>query len=430
MDDTKKLLDLIEKGTSPFHVVKAAAAQFEEAGFKKLELRENWQLEPATGYYMIHHGTSLVAFRTEAEPGAHPHFRIGAGHTDFPGLRIKPNPEITSGGYAQVNVEVYGGAILNTWLDRPLSIAGKVVLRSQDVFHPEVRLVDFARPVLTIPNLAIHLNKEVNKGVELNRQKDMLPVIGMLKEQLNEKQFFMQLLAEELEVAAEDILDYELGIYNLEPGCEVGMNKEFISAPRLDDLTAVQSLVSALTGSTGKDSIQVAALFDHEEIGSKTKQGGGSTLLSLVLEKILCSRGMGKEAYIESLQESLLFSVDVAHALHPNNREKSDLTSQAKLGSGFAIKIASSQAYATDSSIVGIVQQIAEREAIPYQKITNRSDVAGGSAMGSIASAMLPVKAADIGVPLLAMHSSRELIGAADQKYMTDLLQAFYSIAM
>ena len=423
----KELLQLVEEGTSPFHVTASVERQLVKAGFTKLSMRHDWSLDNGGRYYVVHNDSSLIAFTVGKKLQFGDSFRIAAAHTDFPGIRVKPSPEIAKDGYRQLNVEVYGGAILNTWLDRPLSAAGRVVLRKDDIFHPEVRLVDFRKPFLTIPNLAIHINRDVNKGVELNKQTDMLPVLGLEGEEKDEK-FFLKHLACELKAEPEDILEYELGLYNTDTGALLGLSEEFISAPRLDNLTSVQAVVSGLISGERENGFNVGAFFDHEEIGSRTKQGAGSVLLPAVLERILLSYGRGREKFFESFSESMLLSVDVGHGLHPNKADKNDPTNKDILGKGICIKEASGQAYATDCEAVAVVQQICEAEGIPYQKFVNRSDGTSGGTLGSIASAFFPVKTVDVGVPLLAMHSSRELMGTEDQGSLVRAVKAFYSL--
>lgn len=431
--NTEKLLQLIEAGTSPFHTVAKVIRDLEEAGFTELDLSEKWGLGQGGKYYMPYNGTSLIAFCIGKDLGFVDELRIAAAHTDFPCLRIKPNPEITSEKYCRLNVEIYGGAILNTWLDRPLSVAGRVVVKSDDVFSPKVLMIDLKKPLLIIPNVAIHLNKEVNKGVELNRQTDMLPIAGlipdnMIAEELNKEHYFIKYLAQALNVEAEDILDFELSIYNTEAGNILGMRNEFISAPRLDNLTSVQALVSGMIEGSRKKGMNVIALFDHEEVGSRTKQGAGSMLLNMVLEKIFLSLGRNRLDYIESLAKSMLLSVDVAHGLHPSQPLKNDPTNKCILGGGICIKEASAQTYATDSVAVGIIQQLCDFKKIPYQKYVNRSDGTFGSTLGSIASTLIAVKTIDIGVPILAMHSSRELMGREDQDSLVELMKAYFSL--
>lgn len=423
----EELLQLVEEGTSPFHVTASVERQLHKAGFQQLFMEQDWSLDNGGRYYVVHNGSSLIAFTIGKAFQFGDAFRIAAAHTDFPGLRVKPAPEIAKDGYRQLNVEVYGGAILNTWLDRPLSAAGRVVLRSEKLFEPEIRLVDFRKPFLTIPNLAIHINRDINKGVELNKQTDMLPVLGLGGEE-DKEEFFRNCLAGELKVDPEDILEYELGLYNTDTGDFLGLSEEFISSPRLDNLTSVHGVVTALISGIRDAGINVGAFFDHEEIGSRTKQGAGSVLLSAVLERILLSYGRSREKFLQSFSKSMLLSVDVGHGLHPNKTDKNDPTNKDVLGKGICIKEASGQAYATDSEAIAIMQQICEANEIPYQKFVNRSDGTSGGTLGSIASSVFPVKTVDIGVPLLAMHSSRELMGTADQESLVRAVEAFFRL--
>lgn len=428
-DTAENLVQLIQEGTSPFHVVQAAVRRLLDAGFEELKLGRDWSLNNGGKYFMVHHGSSLLAFTIGEHFTFRDSVRIAAAHTDFPGLRIKTRPEVEKEGYRQLNVEVYGGAILNTWLDRPLSAAGRVALRSDQAFYPRMRLVDLKKPLFTVPNVAIHLEKEINKGIELNRQKDLLPLAGLAVETDGEKpeEFFLQALARELETEPEEILDFELGLYNTDTGDFLGLEEEFLSAPRLDDLTGVEAVLAGILEGSRERGINVAAFFDHEEVGSKTKQGAGSALLSAVLEKILLSFGRDRQQFLEVLSDGMLLSVDVGHAIHPNKADKSDITAKGILGKGLLIKENSGQAYATDCEAIAIIQQLCQEQEIPFQKVTNRSDVTGGSTLGPIASAMLPVRTVDIGVPLLAMHSARELMGTGDQVGLVRLLKGYFS---
>ena len=419
------LIDVLKKGVSPFHCVEAAMQTLEESGFEELEYARPWNLKKGKAYMMNHHGTTLYAFTVGENFRADAMLRMAAAHTDYPYLRIKPNADFVTDRYAQVNVEVYGGPILNTWFDRPLGIAGRVIVRSGDVFAPETMLYRSGRPVLIIPNLAIHMNREVNKGVAINNQVDLMPVADMLPEEQQSTDYFLSFLAEELAVKKEDILDFELTIYNKEKPEFVGLNDEFISASRLDNLNSCSALVSAIIDSDRADGMNLIALFDHEEIGSRSKQGAGSILLHDMLVRILTECGLEKEVW-NRLYNSMILSVDVAHGLHPNYAGKMDLTNKPVLGKGFCIKEACSQSYATDCGAVAVIQQICEKDQIPYQKFVNRSDLAGGGTLGSIASALLPVKTVDIGIPLLAMHSARELMAAADQQALKDLVSAYF----
>lgn len=422
-----KLLSLIKKATSQFHTVEAVKQQLLEQGYEELYWKENWNLQKGGKYMVIHHGSSMFAFTVGTAFDVKDSFRIAAAHGDFPGFRIKPNPEVTTEKYMQLNVESYGGVNLASWLDRGLSAAGRVALKSEDVFHPEIRLIDLEKTMFTIPNIAIHLEREMNKGIEWNKQTQMLPVAGMFGDE-KEKPVFLETLARKMGVQADDILDYELQVYNRDQAERIGLEEEFLSAPRLDNLTSVQAITDGIIEGKRKEGLNVIAIFDHEEIGSRTKQGAGSMVLLHLLEKIYASFGDDGQAYKNAIAESLLLSVDVSHGFHPSYSGKYDPTNKNMLNHGFCIKEACSQSYATDSEAVAIVQQICEKEQIPYQKFVNRSDVTGGGTLGSIASAILPVRTVDVGVPVLAMHSSRELMGAKDQESLTKLIRAYFSL--
>ena len=291
MNRIDRLFALLSEATSPFHTARVVQEELVQQGFELLTLKQNWELKKGGKYVLEHHGSTMFAFTIGTDFEAEDGFRIGAAHGDFPGFRIKPNAEMENGGYLQLNTETYGGAILSTWLDRPLSVAGRVVLRSDEVFKPEVRLVDLKKPVLIIPNLAIHFNRDMNKGVELRKQVEMLPVYGSASEQLTVGAF-LQYIADALGASKEDILDYELTVYNVDKPSFVGLSDEFVSAPRLDNLTSAQALVEGITGGTRKRGINMMIVFDHEEIGSRSKQGAASTLLTTILEKIYLSLGM------------------------------------------------------------------------------------------------------------------------------------------
>lgn len=431
MDFEKDALDLmkfIETATSPFHVVAKSAATLQENGFVELDMKQPWTLEKGANYYTIPYPSTLFAFSVGANTMDSSNFRIVATHTDHPCLMIKPLADMTSNGYRKINTEIYGGPILNTWLDRPLSIAGRVAIASDSIFEPEMRFIDMRRPVLTIPNLAIHMNREVNKGVELNRQTDMIPIIGLVNDNLNKDGYFMNFLAKELGVEADKILDFELYIYNSEKGQLVGAEEEFISCPRLDNLTSTYGALRAITGGNRADGINVIALFDNEEVGSKTKQGADSTLMTMLLEKIYEGLGYSHTRCLEAMMRSMHLSVDVAHAIHPNHSEKSDPTTFAKLNEGIVIKINNNQKYATDSKAIAALQQICESGNVKYQKYVNRSDIAGGGTLGSLVSSQIPMLTVDLGIPMLAMHSARELMGVKDQTYMNQLLHTFFTV--
>ena len=427
MSRIDRLFQMLEKSTSQFHTTISATKQLKEQGFEELHLKENWELKKGGKYLLCHHGSTVFAFTVGEQFEAKDGFRIAAAHGDFPGFRLKPNAEMEVNGYLQLNTETYGGAILSTWMDRPLSVAGRVVLRSEDVFKPEVRYIDLEKPVLIIPNLAIHFNREMNKGVELRKQVEMLPIYGTSSEALT-KDAFIQCIGDATGVKKEDILDYELTIYNTDKPSYVGLADEFVSAPRLDNITSAQALIEGIAESTRQQGLNMMIIFDHEEVGSRTKQGAASTLLTTVLEKIYVSLGFTTTDFASALEDSLFMSVDVSHAFHPNYGGKYDLTNRHVLNKGFAIKEACSQSYATDSEAIAIVQQICEKEGISYQKFVNHSDSTGGGTLGAISSAMLPVRTVDMGVPVLAMHSSRETMGVKDYESLVDFIAAYYRL--
>ena len=371
-----------------------------------------------------HHETTLFAFTLPQNwSDREPAIRIAAAHTDFPCLRIKPSCDIQTNGYAQVNVEVYGGAILNTWLDRPLGVAGRVAVRSGDVFTPKVVTFQSEKNLMTIPNLAIHMNREVNKGVELNKQTELLPICGLS----DDADYFLDFLAKELAVKKEDILDFELNTYCVEEPAYVGIKETLLSSPRLDNQTSVAALLAAIVEGTRTDGINLIALFDNEEIGNTSKQGAASILLHDMVKRIYRSLGFSEEETDCAMYGGMLLSVDVAHALHPNHKEKMDITNHPVLGDGFCIKEACSQSYATDAKAIGILRQLCDQNKIAYQRFVNRSDVRGGGTLGSVASTLFPVRTVDIGIPLLSMHSARELMGRTDFDALASAVTAYFS---
>lgn len=413
---------MLEKSVSPFHACAEAARQLEKAGFEELMPDETWKLQNGKGYYVKVYDSALIAFRIGEERKKKDMLRIEAAHTDWPCMKLKPNPE-KKGDYAQLNVEVYGGPILNTWLDRPLSIAGRAAIRGKKAFEPKLLLVDFKRPVCVIPNLAIHMNRKVNEGVELNRQTDLLPLCGGKRE----GRWFTELLAEELSIKPEELLDYELNLYNMDKPVSAGVDGDMLLSPRIDNISSVQACVSGLIHGQRKDGINVIALFDNEEVGSKTKQGGDSLVLSMMLEKLYLALSESREDYLNAIAAGMLLSVDVAHAIHPNHAEKCDITNQIHLNEGVALKLSGTQRYATDSQAIAVAEQICREHDISYKKFANRSDIPGGSTLGSLASSLLPMKTVDMGIPILAMHSASETMGVKDYENLCRLMRAFFS---
>ena len=413
------LIAFIERTTSPYH---AAGREHDIlCGYRTFEDG----IRAGQDYYVSLFNTGAVIVSIGKNPrGA---LRVACAHTDFPCLRVKPNPVLTEHGYGKLNAEVYGGMIRNTWMDRPLSLAGAVALRSDDVLAPKLCLVDFQRPLMIVPNLAIHMNRKVNEGVELKPQKDLLPLFFQSEGgDEDDERRLRTMLSEELGVSAEDILSYDLNAYPCERGCLLGYDDVFLSAPRLDNLSSVKACVDALHDWNG-DGIRVAALFDNEEVGSRTKQGAGSTALAMVLERICHGLGIARDEYLRKIMDGFCLSVDVAHALHPNVPEKADPSNQPVLGSGTVLKVAANQSYAGDPEAFAVVAGLCENADIPYQVFTNHSDAAGGATLGSILSTQIPMRTMDIGAPILGMHSARETMGARDQFALTRLLTSFFS---
>lgn len=425
----KQLLELIKKGTSPYHVVREAAAQLEKAGFQELNWNEDWELQKGAAYYIAPFGTTLLAFRVHQECTPEHQMRIISSHVDAPGLRIKAKAEYPYKNYQRVNAEVYGGAINHTWMDRPLGMAGIVVLKATDDMPPRTCYLDSQRPLFIVPNLSIHMNREMNKGGELNPQVDLIPLAGMTKEMSQD--FFTQFLAAEItesegtKIQKEDILSYDLGLYIIQEGSICGINNDMLAAPRLDNLTSVQASLTALIESVRQSGLDLIALFDHEEIGSRSKNGGAGNLLPFTLERIYAALGMSRSDYLRSIGNGFLISADTAHALNPNHPEKYDPTSYIQMGDGVAIKCASKQNYAGDGQAWALLKSLGDKHNIPCEFTYTRSDIPGGSTLGAILSAALPMQSADIGAPILAMHSAMETMSCTDQYYLEQFLKAF-----
>lgn len=424
MDTVARLLDFIDNSTSPYHTVKTGANELKAKGFTELFLEDIWALGEGD-YFVKVYDSALVAFHIGLN--LRHSMRIASAHTDFPAIRIKPNPLVDAKGYGELNVETYGGLILNTWLDRPLSMAGAVVTRTDDPFRPDVHYVDVARPLLTIPNLAIHMNRQINEGVALDKQKHMLPLFMMCNDKINTDSEWREFLSELVKRPAEDILSYELTLYPVEGGTTFGRYDEFISSPRIDNLTSCVACLEGIFEAKAMDAegLRMVVLFDNEEVGSRTKQGGASTILSQLVERIYMATGHTKAECYADIAAGFMISADVAHGYHPNYPEKNDITNYPILNKGVVLKMASSQSYAGDAWAIATVKALCENDSIPYQIYVNRSNIPGGSTVGSITSAMLAMRTMDVGVPILAMHSARETMGADDQEALDNLMKAF-----
>lgn len=425
--DNPQLIKYIKGCTSPYHTVDTSLQLLLDAGFTELSLEEPWNL--TSGDYVVNvYGTTLFAFHI-GEDYRHS-LRIASAHTDFPAIRVKPNPITDVKGYTKLNVEMYGGLIQNTWLDRPLGAAGTVVLKGENPYDVDSVLFDTKRPIAIIPNLAIHMNRNMNDGVALNRQKEMLPIIMMKPDgdtTKSEEEVWNQFLADEINCDSSEILSYEITLYPVTEGALVGTDFDFISSPRLDNLTSCFGvLVGIVEAKKNKvDGIRCAILFDNEEVGSRTKQGGAGMLLPNLLERVYRSLGLSRDDMDLDVARGFMISSDVAHGLHPNYPEKNDITNFPVLNGGVTLKQACSQSYAGDAKAIAIVKGLCEEANVAYQIYVNRSDIPGGSTVGSISSAMLPMRTMDIGLPLLAMHSAVETMGARDQEQLNHLMQHF-----
>ena len=421
------LIDFIHSSPSPFHVVKNVEDLLTSKGFRKLKLTERWNLTKGSKYFITRNGSALIAFNVGIGTVEDEGFRLVAAHTDAPSFRIKPSPEmVVEKAYLKLNTETYGGPILNTWLDRPLSMAGRVCLKTDDPLHPEARLVRFERPILIIPNQSLHMNRKVNEGIELDKQKDMLPLLARVTEEFEKDGFLAGLLAEKLGVDTGSIVDFDLFLHEYEKGCLVGLNDEFISSTRLDDLAMVHAGLHALLDAEATGATNVLVCFDNEEVGSRTKQGAASPVLRTLLERIVLSQGKDREDFFRAVYHSFLISADMGHGLHPNAADKHDPVHRPVLNGGPMIKIAANQNFTTDSDTATVYETLCHRAGIPVQKFVSRSDLRGGSTIGPISAGHLDIRSLDGGNPAMAMHSIRELGGALDHSYMKKSFEAFY----
>ncbi|MBR5898123.1 MAG: M18 family aminopeptidase [Muribaculaceae bacterium] len=421
------LVDFMNKSVCNFWAVKTISETLEANGFSQLNPADAWNLKAGDRRYVVKNHSAIFAF-VVGEGGAADGFKIISAHSDSPGFRIKPNPEMVSdGGILKLNTEVYGGPILYTWFDRPLSIAGRVMLRSNDVLNPVTKLVKIGRPLLTIPHLAIHFNRSVNDGNHLSRQKDMLPVIGRIDSMIERDGYVLRLVANELGVDEQDILDCDLLLYDTTPACLVGVNDEFITSGRLDDLGMAHAAMTALLESGNGSMTRVMAIFDNEETGSGTKQGAASPVLANILRRIVACQGGGEEEFLRAVARSFMVSADNAHGVHPNYAEKHDPTNHPVLGDGPVIKINANCKYMTDADSAAVFKAVCDKAGVPCQYFVNHSDSAGGSTLGNILTSQLDLRGVDMGSAMWAMHSVRETCSTDDHVYVIKAFTEFYN---
>ena len=422
------LIDFLYKSPTAYHSVATIKERLDLNGFTEVKESEKWDLQKDGKYYVIKNDSALIAFEIGTGDVEEDGFKLIGAHTDAPGFRIKANPEMVSEGkYLKLNTEVYGGPLLYTWFDRPLGIAGKVALKGNSPLKPEVKLVNINKPLLIIPSVAIHMNRSVNEGFNVNKQKDTLPLLSLINDKFEKNGYLVKVLAEELKVEASDILGFDLGLYEVEKGAVIGLNEEFISAGRLDDMWMVYTGIQALIESKANKSTKVMVCIDNEEIGSLTAQGANSALLLNILERITLALGKDREGLHRALSNSLMISADLAHAVHPNAEEKHDPTNRPVLGNGPVLKTAASGSYSTDSYNAAIFEGLCKTANVPYQKFFNRSDVRGGTTIGPITTSLLTIPVMDMGAPLLSMHSIRELATVKDNYYTIKLFTEFFN---
>lgn len=424
----QRLIDFLNASPVNFIAVKNVAQALEGAGYVKVDLCEQMpEMTAGKKFYTIKNNSAIFAFHIGSKPlgecGAH----IIAAHSDSPTFRVKPNAEICKEGFVKLNTESYGGAIMSTWFDRPLSLAGRVIVKGDDVMHPETRLLCIKRPVLMIPNLAIHFNRQVNDGVKLSKQKDMLPVMGIVQEELEKDGMLIKLICDELGVKRSEIVDFDLYLYDTTPACTWGVHNEFVSSGRIDDLSMVHAGLEAILAAEETDATQVLAIFDNEEVGSGTKQGAGSNLLASILQRIVMKQGGCLEDYYRMVEKSFMVSADNAHGWHPNYDEKYDPTNHPKLGGGPVVKYNAQQKYLSDAYSASVFASVCQKAGVPYQTFVNHSEVAGGSTLGNILSASLPVSGVDMGAAVWAMHSVRETASVSDHEYIVKAFTQFYN---
>lgn len=432
----KRLLSFLDASPVNFLAVKNIADTLAANGFRRIDpALPLGEVKSGDRFFVTKNNSSIYAFRIGNKPIADAGFHMICAHCDSPTFRIKPHAEmLTEGGIVKLNTEVYGGPIMSTWFDRPLTLAGRVIVRGEDVMQPETLLLHIKRPLLQISNLAIHFNRQVNDGVALSKQKDVLPLLGQITSQLEAGNLLMNVILEELnstiadcQFCAKDVLDFDLYLADATPACTFGVHNEFISSGRLDDLSMCYAGLEALIASDTTDTTQVLALFDNEETGSQTKQGAGSPFLAYMLKRIAMSQSHTEEAYYQAVERAFMISADNAHAWHPNYPEKYDPTNHPMLGGGPVIKFNAAQKYASDAVSAAVFAGLCEKAGVPCQRFVNHSDVAGGSTLGNILASSIPLRGVDMGNAILAMHSCRETGSVVDHEYCVKVFTEFFS---
>ncbi len=429
----ERLLSFLDASPVSFLAVRNIANELEKNGFRRVNAQEPLgKVEAGDRFFVTKNDSSVYAFHIGKKPLADAGFHMICAHCDSPTFRVKPNAEMDcEGGIVKLNTEVYGGPIMSTWFDRPLTLAGRVIVKGDDVMRPKTLLLHVKRPLLQISNLAIHFNRQVNDGVKLSRQKDVLPILGIINDEMEKGNLLMNVITDELNVKKEDILDFDLYLADATPACTFGAHGEFISSGRLDDLSMCWAGVEAMLAASSEvpDTTRVLALFDNEETGSQTKQGAGSPFLSYMLKRVALAQGGTEEAYYQAVERAFMISADNAHAWHPNYGEKYDPTNHPMLGGGPVIKFNAAQKYASDAASAAIFAGICEKAGVPCQRFVNHSDVAGGSTLGNILASSVPLQGVDMGNAILAMHSCRETGSVIDHEYAAKAFTQLYRLS-
>lgn len=422
----RDLISFIDASPSPWHAVASAEQRLLAQGFIRLEEGERWQLAAGGRYYAVRGGASLIAFVAGSQPLAESGFRIVGAHTDSPGLRLKPRPAIAGDGLLRLGVEVYGGPILATFTDRDLSLAGRVVLRTAE--GSQTRLLHFVQPLLRLPNLAIHMNREVNQqGLKLNKQTELPLILGQLGEGDDAEARLRTLLAAAAQGEAADLLSWELAVYDVQPGCQWGADEEFIASRQLDNLASCHAALTALMATAAPAATCVAALFDHEEVGSESAAGAGGSFVSDVLARIGLQAGLDAEDSLRALARSFFISADTAHAYNPNFPAAYEPEHKVQVNGGPVIKTNASQRYSTGAETAARFMDLCTQAGVPCQQYSHRGDLGCGSTIGPIVAARLGIASVDVGSPMWAMHSARESAGAHDHAWMIAALAAAYA---
>ncbi len=413
------LFDFIKRSPTSFHAVENACGILKENGFTELSESEVWNLSSGGKYFVTRNSSSLISFVLPSSTAGEKAFMLCASHSDSPSFKVKENPERKDAGCVKLNVEKYGGMLIQPWFDRPLSVAGRIVYKCGEGIKE--KLVSIDRDLLMIPNLAIHMNREANDGHKIDVQKEIQPVLS-----LSEKASLLSIVSQQAQVPKEDILSSDLFLYARTEPTRWGAENEFISSPRLDDLECAWTSLQGFISAENPSSIPVYCIFDNEEVGSSTRQGADSTFLSDTLERLAEKLGWSREEYKIALAKSFMLSADNAHAVHPNFTESADPVNRPVLNGGIVIKYNAAQKYTSDAVTSGFFKLVCQRAGVPYQIFTNNSNIAGGSTLGNISQNHVSVPCVDIGLAQWAMHSPYESAGAKDVESMIKAIQCFY----